>query len=676
MENEENYYLNIKWKKPKLLTKMKGILVESVAWDKISSDMNSTGTILIGTSKGKIFETIIDALNERSFMGFANIGSKDIPFKPVYYMGDTVPITGLRYEKIITNSSNSEVGGISIPGSNTSINNSNSGNSSFGSYGANSGSSGSGMSENGNKYFIIATTPTRIYQFIGINFIEAVFSNYEATPSFTELPGDLLRSELQFYSQFMEGLPKSFAWLTGPGIYYGNLVFGSQNPGDSIIGDGSLLTYSSLQTNNRDSNNLGGSGNPISLAMTEFHFVLLYEDKIQAVSVLNKQVVWEEYFSKAFRAGKTTGLAFDAASKLLFLYTASGVFEVVVTKEDRNVWHMYLEKGMFEDALRYTVNPQQRDKVWTVQADYYFNNGNYKLAAEYYGRTLRPFEEISLKFIAQNDFDALKSFLFHKLVAIKPQSTTNNNSSLSKGKGVVADATQITMIATWLTELYLDKLNQLNLLINNPSPQTEDNNNKQARQTMSTSDLKAREEVILEEFYGFIKEYKSNLDRATTFNLISSHGRLELLLYYATLIEDYERVISHHIQQEKYLDALDVLSRQSVEENYYKFSPVLMNKVPYECVNSWIKAHSSSSCKLDPRKLIPALMRYDPSRNPPNDKTNQAIRYLQHCVRKLDNKDPAIHNYLLSLYASQSDDKPLTDFLQVFDILMESTNIL
>jgi len=50
--------------------------------------------------------------------------------------------------------------------------------------------------------------------------------------------------------------------------------------------------------------------------------------------------------------------------------------------------------------------------------------------------------------------------------------------------------------------------------------------------------------------------------------------------------------------------------------------------------------------------------------NPPEEKdTNQAIRYLQHCVRKLENKHPALHNYLLSLYAKDKDELPLLKFL-------------
>jgi hypothetical protein len=110
---------------------------------------------------------------------------------------------------------------------------------------------------NNRKYFIMATTTTRIYQFIGTvggqptveegdkAMFESLFASYHVNPGFQELPGELPHSELHFFSRFHElqqqGIAESFAWLTGPGIYHGALVFGSQNVGDSVVDDVQLL---------------------------------------------------------------------------------------------------------------------------------------------------------------------------------------------------------------------------------------------------------------------------------------------------------------------------------------------------------------------------------------------------------------------------------------------------
>ena len=41
----------------------------------------------------------------------------------------------------------------------------------------------------------------------------------------------------------------------------------------------------------------------------------------------------------------------------------------------------------------------------------------------------------------------------------------------------------------------------------------------------------------------------------------------------------------------------------------------------------------------------------------------EAIRYLEFCVEKLGNRDTAIHNFLLSLYAKQNDKTLLLKYL-------------
>merc|ERR1712054_731586 len=105
------------------------------------------------------------------------------------------------------------------------------------------------------------------------------------------------------------------------------------------------------------------------------------------------------------------------------------------------------------------------------------------------------------------------------------------------------------------------------------------------------------------------------------------------------------------------------MSRQTTEDIFYKFSPILMAHQPVETVNAWISAPF-----LKPKCLIPALMRYNPANNPPGETQHQGIRYLQHCVHKLQNKSEAIHNYLLSLYAKQPNDGPLITFLNTPDM--------
>jgi len=50
---------------------------------------------------------------------------------------------------------------------------------------------------------------------------------------------------------------------------------------------------------------------------------------------------------------------------------------------------------------------------------------------------------------------------------------------------------------------------------------------------------------------------------------------------------------------------------------------------------------------------------------------NQAIRYLQYCIKRLNNTDEAIHNYLLTLYAQQGDQESLLKFLHEYHEIID-----
>jgi hypothetical protein len=82
------------------------------------------------------------------------------------------------------------------------------------------------------------------------------------------------------------------------------------------------------------------------------------------------------------------------------------------------------------------------------------------------------------------------------------------------------------------------------------------------------------------------------------------------MLYFARVSGDHERVVSHYLAAGQATEALAALRAQARPEPYYRFSPALMERIPYETVTAWI----GEARALDPKRLIPALMRYDGSR--------------------------------------------------------------
>ena len=71
-----------------------------------------------------------------------------------------------------------------------------------------------------------------------------------------------------------------------------------------------------------------------------------------------------------------------------------------------------------------------------------------------------------------------------------------------------------------------------------------------------------------------------------------------------------------------------------------------MAAVPAETIDSWIAA----SPPLDPRRLMPALMRAeggDPHARPRTPQA-EALRYVQFCIARLGSTDPTVHNLAVS----------------------------
>ena len=96
----------------------------------------------------------------------------------------------------------------------------------------------------------------------------------------------------------------------GPGIYHGSLSFPSPSadqlhPGDGIIESASLIPYptepppskplsSQYRNEADDEDEEGRTEVPLSMALTEWHFVLLYSDKVRVIELLSDKVVFEE----------------------------------------------------------------------------------------------------------------------------------------------------------------------------------------------------------------------------------------------------------------------------------------------------------------------------------------------------------------------------------------------
>ncbi|XP_048493409.1 vacuolar sorting protein 18 isoform X3 [Beta vulgaris subsp. vulgaris] len=573
----DTFYIHAKWSKPRVLSKLKGLVVNAVAWNRQHIAEASTKEIIIGTDNGQLHEMAVDEKDKRE--KYIKL-LYELTELPEAFMGLQMEIASI---------------------------------------------------STGIRYYVMAVTPRRLYSFTGIGSLESVFLSYQdRAVRFMELPGENLNSELHFFIKQKRAV--HFAWLSGAGIYHGNLNFGashsSQDGDENFVENKALLDYSKLFDGVE-------AIKPSSLAISEFHFLLLVGNKVKVVNRISEQIIEELHFDVTSESSSKgiLGLCSDASAGLFYAYDQNSIFQVSVIDEGRDMWKVYLDMKEYAAALANCRDALQRDQVYLAQAEVAFTTKDFLRAASFFAKVnyVLSFEEITLKFISANKQDALRTFLLWKL------------DSLSKD-----DKCQITMISTWTTELYLDKINRLLL---------EDD---------TSGDHNSEYRSLIKEFRAFLSDSKDVLDEATTLKLLESYGRVDELVFFASLKGQFEIVIHHYIQQGEAKKALEVLEKPGVSTllqalsgiMQYKFAPDLIMLDAYETVESWMIRKD-----LNPRKLIPAMMRYSSEPHAKNE-THQVIRYLEHCVHSLNNEDPGVHNLLLSLYAKQEDDSALLRFLQ------------
>lgn len=491
------------------------------------------------------------------------------------------------------------------------------------------------------RYYVMLTTsgagkrPTRLFQFLGNGGFEALFSQHTSADQlrFQELPGDIPNADLRFFARQERERAKCFGILTGDGVFHGDLVFGDASTVDNTITGSDLLAFHGKSEST--SNRAPVWTPPLALAVTQYHVILLYPRSVQVVSKLSGILVLDEALDS--RVGTVHGLATDPSVNTVWIHSDRRILEVVIADEDRNVWKLFLNKAVagngddrdFEHALSVCRTAAERQHVFTAQADKYFDRDEFDRAAVVYAKTNRSFEEVALKFLEKETRDSLLLFLLQKLKSLGSD-----------------DKTQKTVLCSWIVELFLDKFNVLK---------------------GSAQDVDAHANLLFE-FKQFLQDQKYHLDPATTFNLIASHGRTDEFVFYATLIEDYEKVVTYHVHRGEYGAAIELLRSvptSKVEELYYKYSPELIVHKPKEVYEAWKEAET-----LNPTRLIPSIVRHVHQKDTlaHSQKSRAvlelAIRFLKFAIKQRDCRDPTIHNYILFLLAKHPDERLLIKFMR------------
>lgn len=110
------------------------------------------------------------------------------------------------------------------------------------------------------------------------------------------------------------------------------------------------------------------------------------------------------------------GIACDAVCNTFWVYSESTIYEFVAKFERRRIWEIYLKKCQFELAIQYCQSEEQKDVVYCTRGDMLFSQKKYVESAMLYAKaSSRRFEDVVLLYFNVQDYDALKSYLVHKL---------------------------------------------------------------------------------------------------------------------------------------------------------------------------------------------------------------------------------------------------------------------
>lgn len=368
----------------------------------------------------------------------------------------------------------------------------------------------------------------------------------------------------------------------------------------------SLFTHAGLINYPPDDGNREKA--PLSFVLTEFHALLMYSDRVKAVSLLNHELVYEDFYSEAH--GKLKNIVKDFRRRTIWAVTDKTLFRYKIVREERDVWLIYSEKEQFDLAKEYCFNnPAYIDIINVKQAELLFSKGDYNKSAEIFAETQSSFETVCLKFLEADQIEALKIYLNRRLEALNED-----------------DKTLISMLVIWMTELYLSQLGLLRR-----TGQQDSQKYHQIQSDFEVFLVQPRVEKCMQHV------------KSVIYDLMSSHGDKQNLIKLTNLNEDYENVIAQNIYKKSYQEALDTLQKLKKPDLFYQFAPVLMEEAPKMTVNALI----AQGMRLSPSKLLPAFLSCE------NDEAHvsEIMRYLEFVMLNFNVKDTAIHNYLLTLYA-------------------------
>ncbi|VDO97642.1 unnamed protein product [Heligmosomoides polygyrus] len=414
----ENFYVQVRSNSVFPLKKLKGVL-SCVGWNPECIKETETGHILMGTTQGAIIETqissngVISFIKEHSssFGGEKNLGVSNL----YLYMINDDNIKATKWLMLVCQ-----------PGRLYSV------------------------------YASVDMSPSPKSNYIGAANLQAGWISMPETPPYMfhsffstkDSQQTCMSMQSTASSQTLAGLsallmhpphgePTRFLWLGPGGITIGKINVFADKPRD-IVEEEDHLEHRRYE---------GRLERPVGVSLTEYHMLLAYPNRLNALSIYTKTVVFEDTWQPEF--GNAVGLVSDPTSEFQWLFTSHVTMKYKPVDENRYVWRVFLERGDYAKALtiarsRLEIDPEAHELVLKRQAEKYISEKNFTAAAEILAQSTESFEAVVLKFMSAKDSKhlGLKTLLEKKLDGmLRPE-----------------DRLRREMLVIWLLEIQLAEL--------------------------------------------------------------------------------------------------------------------------------------------------------------------------------------------------------------------------
>ena len=387
--------------------------------------------------------------------------------------------------------------------------------------------------------YIIAVTKNRFYQFKGPGFsnFKQIFNRYKKNKTllndsckhFPEgKPPFKVEFDILFLNESREignnkhkkmDVFNKFGWRTDAGYCYGDLDVWDKSSGLPLeIKKFIVVPFQKITDKGIKKIDVV----PISVIHTANHIFILYDDCLTVLSKLTSNIVHTEYLPQKYDLMILDEYAKD--NGILLLSSKNGIDQISLKNENCDIWRDYLDSNEFEKA-KVLCPPELQKKINRIDAEKEFNK-NKIVAANKYALSDEKLEIICLKYLREGSLEELQTFLeFYKLENIK-----EDNKEM-KGEQTL----QLNLIITWMIEIFLSKEN--------------------------TNTNKANKKRYIAEFKSLINKNRKYINPELINQILLDYGKMEEYEEFSSLLQDYKRVVVHHINQGQIGKALNYLSQ-------------------------------------------------------------------------------------------------------------------